>query len=38
MRPRSSRSAGALFALTCSLSLLFAAVIVWGTRVPMKES
>ncbi len=29
---------GALYALTCSLSLLFACVIVWGARVPAKES
>jgi hypothetical protein len=38
MKPHSPRGAGALYALTCSLSLLFACVIVWGARVPVKES
>ena len=38
MSSLSPRPAGALYALTCSLSLLFACVIVWGARVSLKES
>ena len=38
MRSRSPSSAGALYALTCSLALLFAGLIVWGAQVPVKES